>query len=878
MKEFNRLALLAGLASVALIGAACGPPETTPDGGTDGGPVDETCVDDTDCPDPDLFFCNTTTSTCQPACRAKADCTAEVRGEFALTECEGNLGCQCDEGACVAALCSADADCGGKVCRNGACVDAPAAATAQSCQITPDYAFVKAGETAQFWVSFWDASNNPVVLKDGITWTAVGDRVNNVTGAGDSATVTGNTPGAVADAVQVSAGGATCVAKVVTLDATVPNGEIRVTTVNELTGRPVTGGHILVSNAADGTEVDLQPMDASGTTLLNLPASGNVTVSAFHTDYGYMTVANYAQAGSRDLLIALRRNQADQYGGYKGTFTDAPQTSNVHAGLAGMSIAGSVVDLSVTQLLGHTVPTDVKIGSAIEEQDVPLPAGAYLGFSDTNIKTDISAQGLAGVCTSALSGVANVEQAIANGECGTRTAWALAGDVPLGDLPIDAFAGGLDNINFGSVLSRIIPIFKRFNSSIVRDVQFRLQDTPGVATGDPNFSDTSFFTDANHDFDQIPLGFSFAVDVPTLPQFKGDYADGVILLGGADVKGRGVVPLGLGAGVNTATTGSNSLVDQQAELPKEGLVLMRMAPTHHGIEGAQYAIVGLAVSLQSVNDASAGLAVSALLERVADNKLAFDPSGSSPLQLEGTFPNYPENGKYNFTDDPQPGLAARTFKFVSGQDLSSMSVVRVQFSDLADHRWLVVTDPATAAAGVVIPKPPMTYADRTFYTGSTTGERSPLLVQAIRLADGGSAVNFNQFVQFNGTNMDRLGDFMVAFSAIDFGRPEISWETPSAGAMTPTIAPGSTIVLNVSGFKVGTTAADDGVVKITFNGGTGCTEQTISTDASMGAGELSHQLPAACTGANVEMTATLFNNQGTAIAPGVSNSITVNIQ
>ncbi len=867
----NRLALLAGLASAVLLVGCPGPETPNADGGTGGG--EESCIDDSDCPDEDLFFCNTTTSTCQPACRTRADCGKDVRAEFALGYCDSNsLGCQCDEGACVASLCSADADCGPSLaCRGGACVATPDTSTVASCQITPDFALVKSGQPVQFWVSFWDASNKPVVLKDpDITWAPEGNRVTGG-GSGTSLTFTGNTAGAAENAVKVTAGGATCFAKVATLDSNVPAGQIRVTAVNELTGRPVDGATVLVSEAATGAALKTGTTDSSGTANVDVSAAtGNVTVSVFHGDFTYVSVVNYAVSGSRDLFFALRRNQVDLYGGYKGTFDNVPLTPNVHAGIAAMSIPGSAIDISVTQLLGHTVPTDITIGNAINEQDVPLPAGAFLGFTEEKIKTDVSAQGLAGVCTSALNGVTDVEAAIKAGTCGTRSAWALSGDVPLGDLPISAVTGGLDNVDFSSVLEQIIPVFRKFNSSVVRDVQFTLAE-PGGTEGDPDFSNTSHFTaGVNHKFDGVPLGFGFVAEVPSLPKFRGDFADGVIVLGGADVKGRGLIPLGLGAGVNT--DGSDKL-DKQAELSKDGQLIVRMAPTHSGIEGAQYSLVALAVSLNSVNDASAGLAVSAIQHKLADNKLAFDPNGNAPIALSGSFINYPEHAKYNFTDTPQPGLPGRTFKFATNPEVSAANLVRIQFTDRGERRWQVLTDAATAVAGFVLPKPPMGIADRTFYTGATNGSRSLLLVQAIQLKNGTAPISFKDLVEFNGTNAHRLGDYISAFAVIDYTRPEVSWLEPTDGA---TVAKGSTLKLDVNAFRVGT--SDDGYVKITFTGGSGCDAIDITTDASQGKGELSATLPSSCAGATVEMTATLHGKDNQPIAPVASSRITVKIQ
>ena len=48
------------------------------------------------------FFCNLATSKCEPGCHVKSDCGAAARGQYALAYCATGLGCQCDEGRCVA--------------------------------------------------------------------------------------------------------------------------------------------------------------------------------------------------------------------------------------------------------------------------------------------------------------------------------------------------------------------------------------------------------------------------------------------------------------------------------------------------------------------------------------------------------------------------------------------------------------------------------------------------------------------------------------------------------------------------------------------------------------------------------------------------------
>ena len=201
------------------------PPPVKCDGGscgTGGGTGSGDCVDDTDCADPLYFFCNTVTSKCEQSCRTAAQCNpASVNGgqrpaQYALDFCTGTLGCQCDEGKCVGSLCSADSDCGTLVCRSGACVTPPAASTVAKCQVSPDLAVMGAGSKARFWVSAWDAQNNPVVIKDGATFTAVGSAVTG-SGTGAFADFTAGTAAVTTPttSVQAAFGSINCQAKVI---------------------------------------------------------------------------------------------------------------------------------------------------------------------------------------------------------------------------------------------------------------------------------------------------------------------------------------------------------------------------------------------------------------------------------------------------------------------------------------------------------------------------------------------------------------------------------------------------------------------------------------------------------------------------------------
>lgn len=882
----------AWLAWVVII-TGCPPASIKVDGGVDGG---GSCIDAQDCADPRFFDCDRSTSRCVPACRTKEDCGAATRGEYSLPECAGVLGCQCDEGRCNSALCSADPDCGGSlVCRNGQCVVAPAATEVAKCQVIPDLVVRKVGATAKFSVVTWNASNTPVIVPAGGTWAAAEGGPLTGSGTGAVATFTAaSTSGTAVAAVTVTVGSATCKAKALVL----PAASVGVVALDELSGRPVGGADVVVSTA-EGVVV---PQDGSASVKTDARGfaalthlAGMYSVSVFHPDFTYVTIANYQSTGGDDhdfLSVYLRHHQTDKYGGYKGPMSNAPtgSSANVHAGIASASLGGALTDLSIAQMLGESVPTQVKIGTFDNKgKPVDLPAGVYLGFGENKIKEQVWAQALAGVCVGADG--APDEAKIAAGTCGTRTAWALTGDVPLSELPIDAVLGGLNSTNIGTVLSRIIPIFKHFNSAVIRDVQFDLKPTPyDAATNKYDFSDTSHYAPQTLEFaptptgNSVPLSFAYVAKLPELPKFNNQYTDGVLVLGGVNVPGRGVVPLGVGIAVNTEP--KDGLSDSQNEM-SPGLVQIRMAPTHHGLEGTEYGLLIAALSAASITDNSAGLGASAIFPRVPGNKLVFDPKGSAPVNYSGlSFPTYPEGGKYNFIDAAQGAVPGRSFRFKSLPDVSKIQVIRVSFYDAADHRWVVFVDPSKAAAGFTLPKPPGGFIDRTFWSGLSTGERSAMQMQFLRLKADTSVttspdVTFNNLVEFNTTNADRITDLLTAFSFLDYGKPSIKIDKPSNLAQ---VAKGAKIGVVVKNFKLGTGADADGQVRLSFasagNPVAGCMTQISSAETTAGNGEVEFTLGESCVGTNIELTATLVTTAASPVPvlPAVATAKVATIQ
>ncbi|MCU0700152.1 MAG: hypothetical protein MUC96_26890 [Myxococcaceae bacterium] len=904
MKVEFRNTLWVALAA-ATLSIACSPPPPPPDGGTGGGGPEDSCNDDDQCPR--LFRCSRTTNTCVPDCTTSAQCGPTGRtaaGASALDFCPMDTSCVCDfteaGGECKARLCSADSDCGtALVCRSGQCVTPPAASTVTRCQVIPEFVVAKAGSKVKFWVSTW-AGQEPVVIKDGATWSATSMSLFSMpmptTGASTEFSVanlgTNGSNGVGVDVVQATVGTVSCTAKAVVIAAPMNGGAV--VAVDELSGRPVAGARVIVSDAM-GAEIP-QPAEvvtnAGGVGAFTFGTATSYTVSVFHRDFTYVTVANYRPSGpnANVLQVAMRRNQVTKFGGFRGTFDGYPMNANIKAGVGGMSLAGAITNLNLTQLLGPSRPTRIKLGTTIDMM-VNVPDGAFLVFSETN-KNTLAGLGLNGSCTD-MSGNAD-ETAIRAGTCGTRSAWAFSGELTIGDLSplLGAFQGGLDNIQVGTLLGQIQPLIRRLNSSIVRDIQFTLRDAPCKDSAETspnctkgyNYDDTSMFTQRNLRWANVPLGFGFALRSARMPTYRGTAADGALALTGVNVPGRGVIPLGLGAAVNTATP-KDDILDKQETLPAAGLIPVRSAPSHSGTEGAEYGIIVAALSASALNDASAQVGASALFVRVPDNKLVFDPRGATPIDISTqAYPVFPEGGRFNPASTGIPGVGPRSFRFVTPAVATalgtSVQAIRVTFSDELEHRWDVFFDAARAAEGFALPAVPNGFRDRLFSTGMSTGKRAPMVVQAFRMsaaptATGGTAMSFQDLVEFNATNMDRITNYLTGFGFLDYGVPDIKFKA----AIPASVTKGTTkVTVTVEKFKIGTAAGDDGLVKLTFlNNGTpvaGC-EATSSTELMAGNGEVELTVPAGCmSGAGYTAKAQLFYDMTTPVLPEVSVSQT----
>ncbi len=784
--------------------------------------------------------------------------------------------CNLQSGVCEAKACSSDSACGTQVCRDGACIDPPLLTSISRCQVVPDFAVFRKGQARTFSVLAFDLNNTPVVLREGAQWTAPTGSPLMASGQGLVISATAQTATSTAvSALRATFGEKSCEAKALVFSDVVKAEKLQVVVVDENTHRPIAAAAVVASDAT-GAVVPSSAVpltDANGLVEIDIGTLSPVTVSVYKNEYDYVTVADYnAATGSRLLLLALRRNAFDTRGGFKGTFNNIAPSSNAKIGLSGLSLSGSIADVSASALLGLSVPTDIRIVPLINQKGVPVPQGVFLGFGSDAVKSEISAQGVAGVCHLP-SGQAD-EARIAAGSCGSGAAWGFAGDVPTRELPLTTLLGGAQ-ASSSELLASFIPLFKRFRSSLVREVEFSM--TPIV--GNPSVVDTQSHTVSNLEYQQTPLSFVFAVKSPELPTLGSVVADRVLLLGGVKTPAQGFVPLGIGAGVNSAMP-IDRQVDKAEELVGPGLVQLRMAPAHHGTEGDPLRLTLSAFGGSTVG--SAGTTVASMAAKFAGNTLPNEPTGAVPVDLSArAFLPFPA-AQYAFVAGGTAAQPARTLSLKASVG-SGATVLRTQFVDASGRRWVIWhsgVDGKTA-----LPKPAAGFADRTFALADPTGERSSLSIQSLRMtADEepqSTGLSFNQLVEMNDTNLESLSDLVIETAQVDYSRPRIAFAVPaSAGAV---VAKKGTLKLSVSSFRVAEGGTGDGVLRLSFadaSGGVpGCPTVFLSTESSAQAGTFESTLPEGCAGANLQLTAQLFSSdQTTPILPPVIRQTTITVQ
>jgi hypothetical protein len=657
----------------------------------------------------ELLVCDVFTSVCVTACVDAAGCAAS----HASVPFAADL--QCTNGLCDFQHCTNDAQCRpGTVCYNGDCVSpvTDCAAIAR-CNLVPGSAVTQQGTAVSFSATAFLASG---ALAPGVTftWASSNDAVASVAGG----EVTGGaTTGSATITATVAACTTSCTAAVQNYGA-VDAADTRVVVIDELAGTPVEGAAVHLHT----NPVTTQQTDALGVALFAgvAPTAGSpLDVTVADAQYSYVTLVGVQ---THDLIVHVGKMFDDsQAGGYRGKMDFskvicAPgNPCEARLGLTGPSIPGNLFNLNLDVLIGELIQTHIELGGT--SVDAPLPGGLVLGLNQTWFKEYYNPTGVPG----------------------KRVAWGLGGKLNLSKIieiagPI--ISGGTENIDIGALVVAILPLFSDFYTALVPGVD--VVPRPKVAdvndiNGDGDRTD---LVPDYQNFPALPGGdmllkvpmdkeHKLRVTVPTLPGTAPNFAyDAVIVVAGALVRDAGLVPLGLGAGVDA---------ESKEETPDGQIRPIEFAVSDVAgrLPEGQYqrVVLALALSISSLTgDDDAGMNLA--------GQVFFVNNFTAPITLAPIMA--PADVTYS--------EATRTVSF-SG--FGGVDYLHMIFSGSGDSSWQVLA-PASAASPWTLPEAALVGTDRA---------RSAAVV-GIKLIPG---VTFQDLPAFNETNMADLVSLVKEF-------------------------------------------------------------------------------------------------------------------
>ncbi len=651
------------------------------------------------------WFC-TTSKRCVRTCTGNTDCTRA--GDI----CEDNL--------CRPPGCGANSDCtNGDECIGGACRPAITAAEVDSCIVLPTQSLTVEGSKKTFSVVAYGPAKNVVPFHGTIAWAAEGAAT---VDAATGVVTGGNADGAFT--VSATINGKSCTAAKGTNYKAAEQGKLRVVVASLQTGLPVEGATVVAG-------AETQTTSATGVATFAQAANGD-TVSVFHNDYAYLTMMDVkgtdvvayikapAKAGKFSGTMTAR--SFDELSDIKGT---------VHLALYGGSVPGNLIDLQISSLLGELKPTKLDLGS--QSAEIPLPDGTVIGLGEQMFKTDY-----------------NVVAPI-----GVRTVWGLGGNADFSAITGalgGVISGGTENLNIGEILTKLLPLLGKLQSGVLAGLEAK----DGVITpiGDQMKLDTL-------------LRLKVEAKIPPLPSYDGDKKfEGAIVLGGAMYGTQGLVPLGITAGLDGDPTGKDttnapdSYVDaNDVNITEKGVLAMRLAPMHGGIEGSKYGMLALAASISGLLDAggTSGLVLSGLID------IGKEFSGKPDAVTKVDF------GNRSFLAVPSATVSGRTVEVssVSGAVFHRLDIgAEVTDADgkvTGTREWNVYFPAKGSAYPVTLPAVPTGFADR-FVKAEGQSADPAIILQSVAFASGDATPNYDQVLAFDSENMDDLTTRISAFS------------------------------------------------------------------------------------------------------------------
>ena len=520
------------------------------------------CEDDSQCRPSEL--CVEQSCVERPECTFDDDCGEQeqcIAGVCQFTpECSSDDDCgeraECVGGFCQERLCRGNDTCEeGQLCDNGQCIDPP---LTFSCVVITEGGLIAPNERVRLEAFAFDEEGNGVAAD--FMWSSSAPAVASI----DGRDLVGGT---TAGTTQVSATLAT--GDPIQCDGTaefsnsglVPVDVIRVVAQDMETGRPIGGARVELGDQVATT-------DAAGLATFER-VEGAYTVSVFHNNYNYLTVQGVQ---ARDVRLPVSpRSGTGPAAGLTGAFdlSQLNTSGDINIGLAGASIAGDLLDLDLTRLLGDSFVTDFSI-PGLGGAQVPLPGGVIAYGSVFGLQIE------------------GKQRYYVQSAGGARLAWGLAGQVPASDL-IGLFSSPPENVN--AAIGTLLPLFSRFDHDQQPMVLESLPRALDLTDINGNGDTSEWLPDYNNfpEEDLVPSvrqRLSTAVEISNFPQLGNEAASLAVLVGGVQLEGPGFVPMGISA---TSDDDGDGRPDART---------LFMAPPYGATVGGRYALLALAFSAE----------------------------------------------------------------------------------------------------------------------------------------------------------------------------------------------------------------------------------------------------------------------------------------
>jgi hypothetical protein len=439
--------------------------------------------------------------------------------------------------------------------------------------------------------------------------------------------------------------------------------------------------------------------------------------------------------GTNDLAIFAAKNPSTtSVAGVKGSFDfdNVSTNGDIKLGLAGMAISPQITELDFATILGEIADYEIELEGVTQgPQIVPLPSGLVLGLADTEIKGNY----------------------VAFGAPGKNLLWALGGKVRLADIgPIISSVTASDEISIGSILNSVLPFFATFDHGVVANLDLDEQTRPQPpAEGQPVDYAAWPFQEATVNLN-ILLSQGALYDVPGLPCAAGELdgatcarpTSGAILLSGVVVPGRGIVPLGLTAGLDDPTdTGmGDGVVTSDADGLNDGQLLVDYAPPHDGLEGNIHITIGIALDIDGLT--TGGLSASTITH-ITDGYGASNSFPTAFLEHQG-------------------GTFDRTGGTFTHNVVGTADFYRLNLDDGGDGDWNIYFPSAASPIDINSLRP-----------AEFTGRDQDLEVQAFILGMGFTGATpdiYGDLIEFNGTDFDKLVYYMGGWASTTCAVPD----------------------------------------------------------------------------------------------------------